>query len=98
MRTTTISFTNYEKVLVFVTFKDASHFTHRDVDSLAFEPGSTVIKLFQDVPKADLELIGVPAVISGAIVASTKLITTMGLLILLLGFYLGLRDERVELD
>ena len=99
-----------------MTFKDASHFAGRDIDidTLPFEPGSTVVKLFQDVPKADIEmlfpntevrmrwidrvLIGVPAIISGIIVASTKLITTIGLLVLLLGFYLGFRDEPVELD
>ena len=116
LRTKTVSFTNYEKVLVFVTFKDTAYFAARDVDSddLPFEPGSTIVKLFQNVPKADVEmlfpntevrmrwidrfLIGVPAIISGIIVASTKLITTIGLLILLLGFYLGFRDEPVELD
>lgn len=97
-----------------VTIRDAAHFAHRDIDTLPFAPGSTVLKLFQDVPKADIEmlfpntqvrmrwidklLIGVPAVISGIIVASTKLITTIGLLVLLVGFYLGIRDEPVELD
>jgi len=116
LRRKVVSFTNYEKVLVFVTFKDAEHFASRDIDveELPFTPGSTVLKLFQDVPKADIEslfpntqvkmrwadrlLIGIPAIISGIIVASTKLITTIGLLILLAGFYLGVRDEPVELD
>ena len=116
LRRKVVSFTNYEKVLVFVTFEDAEHFANRDidVDDLPFTPGSTVLKLFQDVPKADIEslfpnaevrmrwadrlLIGIPAVISGIIVASTKLLTTIGLLILLAGFYLGIRDQPVELD
>ncbi len=116
LRSKAVSFTNYEKVLVFVTFKDREHFADRDidVDDLSFTPGSTVLKLFQDVPKADIEslfpnaqvrmrwidrlLIGIPAVISGIIVASTKLLTTIGLLVLLAGFYLGIRDEPVELD
>ncbi len=116
LRRKAVSFTNYEKVLVFVTFKEAEHFTGRDidVDDLSFEPGSTVLKLFQDVPKADIEclfpntkvrmrwadrlLIGIPAIVSGIIVASTKLLTTIGLLILLAGFYLGIRDQPVELD
>ena len=116
LRSQTISFTNYEKVLLFVTFQDAPYFHTRnlDIDALPFEPGATVVKLFQDVPQADIEmlfpnadvrmrrvdklLIGVPAIISGVVVASTKLITTVGLLVLLLGFYLGFRDEPVELD
>ena len=61
----------------------------RDVDRLPFTPGSTIIKLFQDVPRADLEmlfpnaqvrmrridklLIGVPAVVSGIIVVGALL-------------------------
>lgn len=116
LRHRVVTFTNYEKVLVLVTYKDADHFAARGVDpeDLAFTPGSIVIKLFQDVPKADIEmlfpnaevrmrwidrlLIGVPAVVSGIIVASTKLLASLGLLVLLLGFYLGLTDEPVELD
>lgn len=116
LRRRTVSFTNYEKVLVFVTFKDTDHFTDRDidVDKLPFAPGSTVLKMFQDVPKPDIEslfpntkirmrwvdrlLIGIPAIISGIIVVSTKLLTTIGLLLLVAGFYLGVRDEPVELD
>ena len=116
LRKSTVKFTNYEKVLMFVTFKDAEYFAEHDEDpeDLAFEPGSTIIKLFQDVPRADLEMlfpnaevrmrtrdklrIGVPALVSGIIVVSTKLLTTLGLLVVLLGFWLGLREERVELN
>lgn len=116
LRKRTVTFTNYEKVLLFVTFKDAAHFGHReaDADALPFDPGSTVIKLFQDVPRADIEmlfpntevkmrrvdkfLIGVPAVVSGIIVAATRLATTVALILLLVGFWLGFRDEPVELD
>jgi len=116
LRHRVVTFTNYEKVLVLVTYRDAEHFAARGVDpeDLAFTPGSIVVKLFQDVPKADIEmlfpnaevrmrwidrlLIGVPAIVSGIIVASTKLLASLGLLVLLLGFYLGLTDEPVELD
>ena len=116
LRKRTVTFTNYEKVLMFVTFKDADYFVEHgeDLEDLPFEPGSTVIKLFQDVPRADLEMlfpnaevrmrtrdklrIGVPALVSGIVVLSTKLLTTLGLLVVLLGFWLGLREERVELD
>ena len=116
LRKRLVAFTNYEKVLLFVTFKDDQHFTRRgrEVEKLGFEPGSTIIKLFQDVPRADLEmlfpnaqvrmrpvdklLIGVPALISGVLVLTTKLLATVGLLLLLVGFWLGLRDDPVELD
>ncbi|MEJ7786776.1 MAG: TMEM143 family protein [Solirubrobacteraceae bacterium] len=116
LRQRAVAFTNYEKVLLFVTFKDAEDFARRGraVENLPFEPGSTLIKLFQDVPRADVEmlfpnaevrmrpvdklLIGVPALISGVLVLTTKLVATLGLLLLLLGVWLGLRDEPVELD
>ena len=116
LRKRAVTFTNYEKVLLFVTFKDAEDFADRgrDADDLPFEPGSTIIKLFQNVPRADLEmlfpnaevrmrpgdklLIGVPALISGVLVLATKLLATLGLLLLVVGFWLGLRDDPVELD
>ena len=115
LRRRMVTFTNDEKILLLVTFRDAEHFADRDPDDLDFEPGSTILKLFQDVPRADLEmlfpnarprmrradklLIGVPALVSGIVVVATKLATTIGLLVLLLGFWLGLREEPpVELD
>ena len=116
LRKRTVTFTNYEKVLMLVTFKGDEHFAQRgqDPEELPFRPGSTIIKLFQDVPRADLEmlfpnaevrmrpvdklLIGVPAVVSGIIVLATKLLGTLALLFVLLGFWLGLGEERVELD
>jgi hypothetical protein len=116
LRRRTIEFTNYGKVLVYVKFKDAAHFEAKgkDVDDLPFKPGSTIIKLFQDVPRADLEmlfpnarvrmrlvdklLIGVPAVVSGVIVVVTKLIASLIPVLLLLGFWLGVRREPVELN
>jgi Protein of unknown function (DUF3754) len=116
LRRRTVKFTNYGKVLVYVKFKDATHFeaTGKDVHDLPFSPGSTIIKLFQDVPRADLEmlfpnarvrmrhidklLIGVPAVVSGVIVIVTKLIAALIPVLLLLGFWLGVREEPVQLN
>lgn len=116
LRRRTVTFTNYEKVLVFVTFKDAEHFTTRgtSLQDLLDVPGTTIIKLFQDVPRGDMELlfpnarvrmrvvdkllIGVPAAAGAAIVLVTKLLTTLGLLIALVGFWLGVRDDGVDLD
>lgn len=116
LRRQTIDFTNYGKVLVYVKFKDAAHFQAlgRDVDDLPFAPESMIIKLFQDVPRADLEmlfpnarvrmraidklLIGVPAVVSGVIMVVTKLIAALLPVLLLLAFWFGLRREPVQLD
>ncbi|HCT81599.1 MAG TPA: DUF3754 domain-containing protein [Micromonosporaceae bacterium] len=114
LRRKTVAFTNYARVLVYATFKDANHFADTDIDRLPFRPGSTIIKLFQNVPRDDLEmvfpnvqvrmrridklLIGVPALISGIIVIVTKLVTSFGLLLLLLAFWMGIRDEPVVLD
>jgi hypothetical protein len=116
LRRRTIEFTNYAKVLVYVKFKDAAHFeaAGKRIDRLRFRPGSTIIKLFQDVPRADLEmlfpnaqvrmrlvdklLIGVPAVVSGIVVVATKLIAALIPVLLLLGFWFGVRDEPVALD
>lgn len=113
LRRRTVTFTNYEKVLVLITFKDADAFD-KDPDELPFEPGSTILKLFQDVPRADLEMlfpnaeprmrpidklvIGLPAVVGGIVVVSTKLVATLGLLFLLVAFWLGFRDEPAALD
>jgi hypothetical protein len=116
LRKRTIEFANYAKVLVYVKFKDATHFeaAGKKVDDLPFKPESTIIKLFQDVPRADLEmlfpnarvrmrgidklLIGVPAVISGIIIVVTKLIAALLPLLLLFGFWLGVHKDPVELD
>jgi Protein of unknown function (DUF3754) len=116
LRRRTIAFTNYGKVLVYVKFKDAAYFEAqgKKVDRLPFTPGSTIIKLFQDVPRADLEmlfpnaqvrmrgidklLIGVPAVVSGVIVIVTKLIASLVPVLLLLAFWFGARREPVQLD
>ena len=116
LRRRTLQFTDYAKVLVYVRFKDADHFEAqgRAVDKLPFTPGSTIIKLFQDVPRADLEmlfpnaqvrmrrvdklLIGVPALVSGVVVVATKLIASLIPVLLLLAFWFGVRNEPVRLD
>ena len=114
LRRKEVTFTNYARVLVYATFKDAAHFDGTDVDRLPFQPGSAIIKLFQNVPRDDLEmvfptvsvrmrpidklLIGVPAVISGIVVVATKLIGSAALVLLLLAFWLGLSDKPVTLS
>jgi hypothetical protein len=114
LRRRTVTFTDYARVLVYATFKDAEHFAGTDTDLLPFRPGSMIIKLFQNVPRGDLEmvfptvqvrmrgidklLIGVPAVISGIAVIVTKLFTSLGLLLLLLAFWIGIRHQPVTIS
>lgn len=107
-----IRFRNFDRVVLYIRSKN-------DVDSesaLGYcPPGSTMLKLFQNVPEADLEMlfpnirvgmrfldkvmIGVPAIVSGAVVVTTKMGATLILLGSLLGFWLGLSTEQpVEMD
>ncbi|MBF6194116.1 TMEM143 family protein [Nocardia sp. CDC186] len=103
-----IEFTSYAKVLVYVAFTERA-------EAVADRPdGGVLLKLFQNVPRNDLEmlypsvrvrmrpldklLIGVPAVVSGIVVVVTKLVASLGPLLLLLAFWAGLREESVRLD
>lgn len=106
-----VEFVNYDRVVLYFRFKDSI-----DPESTlgGCQPGSTMIKLFQNVPGADVEmlfpntrvgmrtwdkvLIGVPALVSGGIVMTTKLGTTLLLLGSLVGFWLGTSSEPVELN
>ena len=47
----------FERVVLLIKFKDEDYFSKRKRKNLAFEPGSTVIKLFKNIPKADLEML-----------------------------------------
>ena len=77
-------------------------------------PGQLSLKEFQRVPRADIEmllpstrvrfrlidtlLVGVPAVVSGIVVVTTKLLPTLGLIFVLVGAWIGIRDDRPQLD
>lgn len=107
----TVRFTNFERVVLYLRVKP-------DIDSDGVlghcPPGRTMLKLFRNVPEADLEMlfpnirvgmrlldklmIGVPAVVSGAVVFTTKLGATLLLLGSLLGFWLGVSTDPVALD
>jgi len=106
-----VKFINFDRVVLFIRFSDSID-TSSALGSCA--PGATMLKLFQDVPQADLEmlfpnirvgmrwmdrlLIGVPALVSGGLVVSTKLGATLLLVSTLIGFWLGVHNEPVELD
>ena len=112
LRSKTIEFTNYDRVVVYIRFRE--DYTQSKTPMPLCRPGATLLKLFQNVPKADLEmlfpntrvrmrtidklLIGVPAVISGGIVLTTKLGASLVLLGSLFGFWFGLSNQPVELN
>ncbi len=109
-----ITFTNYDRVVLYIRFRDDFVQDANDSHMPLCKPGATLLKLFQNVPRADLEmlfpntavrmrpvdklLIGVPAVVSGGIVLTTKLGASLLLLGSLLGFWMGLSSEPVELN
>ncbi len=109
----TFKFTNYERVAIYIKFREKQYFENRKRKNLYFEPGSTIIKLFQNVPKADLEMlfpnskvrmkpidkiiIGVPAAVSGIIVLVTKLGASLLLVGSVVSFWLGFKDEEVQI-
>ncbi len=114
LRKREITFTNYDRVLVYVRFRGAEHFARQGRKNLLFTPGSTLLKLFQDVPKADLEmlfpntevrmklidkiLIGVPAAAGSVALLVTKLSGTLILVGAFIAFWLGLRADPVSID
>jgi hypothetical protein len=107
-----IRFINYERVVIFLRFNE--HIDPKRQRALNLQTGGVILKLFKNVPKDDLEmlfpnteikmrlidklLIGVPAVISGGIVLTTKLGGSLLLLASLFGFWLGMKSQPVTLD
>ncbi|MEO1082095.1 MAG: TMEM143 family protein [Pseudomonadota bacterium] len=104
-----IRFTSYDRVLLYLRFSERAAAEDPEIPA-----GRVMIKLFQNVPDADLEmlfpntrvamrwsdrlLIGVPAVASGAVLAFTKLGAPLVLLGALLGYWLGANSEPPALD
>ena len=113
LRKKQVSFTNYDKVAVYITFKDSAYFEEKGQTPVTFKPGSTIVKLFQNVPKADLEMlfpnsevkmrpldkliISASAAIGGTVVLVTKLGASLLLMASFLAFWLGFKDDEVEL-
>jgi len=107
----TIEFSNYDHVVVYLKFN--AELTQSN-NSLSHEPNSTVLKLFKNVPKADLEMlfpntqvrmrlsdklfIGIPALISGGIVVSTKLGASILIIMSLMSYWLGVNQDAVDIS
>ena len=112
LRKTTIEFVNYERVVVYLRIRD--DFEHSKHDFANCRAGATLLKLFRNVPKADLEmlfpntrvrmrlidklLIGIPALVSGGIVLTTKLGASLVLLGSLLGYWFGVSNQPAEIN
>ena len=112
LRRRTLRFINYDRVVLYLRFRP--EYEPRRATLPAAGRGTVLLKLFQNVPKADLEMlfpntrirmrnidklmIGVPAAVSGGIIVATKLSATLLLLGSLLGFWLGLHAKPVTLD
>ncbi len=109
-----ITFTNYERVAIYIKFKEEDYFKAKRQKNLYFTPGSTIIKLFQNVPKADLEMlfpnsevrmktldkliIAVPAAVSGIILTATKLGASILLIASVISFWLGFTKKEVKIE
>ena len=105
-----------KRVVVYTRVKAQAWFDERKIDPSErnLVPGHVSLRQFQNVPRADIEmllpstqvglrltdslLIGVPAVASGVAVLATKLLPTLGLIFLLVGAWLGFRDEQPDID
>lgn len=108
LRKKSIEFVNYERVVVYLRMRD--DFEHTKHDFAGCRAGATLLKLFRNVPKADLEmlfpntrvrmrlmdklLIGVPALVSGGLVLTTKLSASLVLLGSLFGYWFGVSNQR----
>jgi hypothetical protein len=107
-----LRFPVYERVAIYLRLNE--QLDEKRKSTFALEPGSVSLKLFKNVPRADIEmlfpnteirmrtidkiLIGVPALVSGGIVVTTKLGGSLVLIGSLLGFWLGLHQAEVDLD
>jgi hypothetical protein len=97
----------HERVVLFMRFKDAGHFEDKlkERKKLQFEPGSTIIKIFKDMPHADLEtlfpntqlrmrnfdkvLLGVPAIGGVIPILLTKVLPHLPVILSILFAYLA---------
>lgn len=103
----------FERVVVLARVKPANELPADRREGLPVGPGRTLVKLFRNVPAADLEmalpnvevrmrgrdrvLLGVPAVVGGVVLLVTKLSASLLLTGALIAYWLGVRAEHVEI-
>ena len=104
LRKKKVTVPTYERVCLYLRFKDDPQQQGQRKKMLTYEPGLTVMKLFRNIPKADLEMlfpntrlrmrlkdklwIGVPAVVGGVPIAF-KLVPAFIAIMILLGLRRG---------
>jgi hypothetical protein len=104
-----LSFTNYDRVVIYIRFSD-----NMPNNPQGFRPGSIMLKMFQNVPQADIEIlfpntqvrmrlldklmIGVPVFVGGGIVLTTKVSASLLLLGTLIGYYAGIHSQAVAIN
>lgn len=116
LRSTPRPITVDQRVVVYTRVKPRSWFDGHKIDPAERNliPDHVSLKQFQNVPRADIEMllpstqvrlrlmdslvVGVPAVASGIAVLATKLLPTLGLIFLLAGAWIGIRDEQPDID
>ena len=105
----TIDVPTFERVCLFIRFKgeDELGLTRAQLKRIKFEPGTTILKLFRNIPKADLEILfpnceprmrasdklffGVPALVGGIPVVARLMPAVLAIAILL-----GLRQGEID--
>ncbi|MFC1834347.1 TMEM143 family protein [Thermodesulfobacteriota bacterium] len=112
LRKRTIEEEVLERVVLMVRFKPKEYFDAKSGKSLPFEPDSTIIKLFKDVPRKDLEilfpnsravmatkdklLLVVPAVAGGVPLLLTKVWPALLVTLVVVSAYLGIEGTVQE--
>jgi hypothetical protein len=111
LKTRTIDVPTFDRLCIYIRFKTADHLelSPAALKKLNFEPGTTILKLFRNIPKADVEMlfpncrvqmrsrdklfIGVPAIVGGIPVIA-KMVPTVIALAIILGLTRGEIDSR----
>ncbi len=98
-----------DRVVLFARFKPASYFSKKRRKNLLFQPGSTIIKIFKDIPADDLNMLfpniqvvmqakdklmlGIPALVAGVPIL-LKSLPAMMVLASILGAIIGFKSGR----
>lgn len=116
LKTESINITVDERVVLHTRVKPAEWFESNGIvpASRNLRPGHVSLSQFQNVPRADIEMllpstqvrfrmidsvmIGVPAFAGAVAVLATKLLSTLALIAVLIGAWFGISDEAPELD
>jgi hypothetical protein len=106
---TTIDVATFDRVCMYVRFKTQAQLDaeRRKIKQTRFDPGTTILKLFKNIPRADLEILfpncslqmrpidkiffGVPAVVGGI-----PVLLKLAPLVFALAVLLGFRNDQID--